>query len=197
MSSAPSTTTTTTTAPASTPTDPPSQNQLTSGTNYFFGFLIAFIAFLFIFLSLGVAGRRRRIRRRRDILLYGPDDDGGATRIPQTEPVMWQPQYANAPSEQWGELMPLSSSVLMREVIDTKVPIAAPARPSRNPFVVYFGFPAMKPSRKGLRKIKVPQALQVAVMISMPKPPEDGEDGRNEYQIGLVQVPWKGDVAGT
>jgi hypothetical protein len=61
MSQLPTTTTT-----ANTPTD---TNRLTSGTNHFFGFLIPFIAFLFIFLSLGV-GVLSSARWRR----YSEDD---------------------------------------------------------------------------------------------------------------------------
>lgn len=76
----------------------------TSGTNYFFGFLVAFIAFLFIFLSLGLLARRRRMRLMRDFMLYGPDDDGHS-QIPQTEPVLWQPAYTDAKGPLWGDIM--------------------------------------------------------------------------------------------
>ncbi|KAJ6612735.1 hypothetical protein B0H10DRAFT_2051713 [Mycena sp. CBHHK59/15] len=167
----------------------PTPNQLASGTNYFFGFLIAFIAFLFLFLSLGLLARRRRMQLQQEFLLYGSDDD----LLPQTEPLMWQPTYTEAKGQLWSAIMPLSSAIHMRE--------ASPPRPTRNPFVVYFGFPAMKPSRKGPRRIKasVPEALQVAVMINMPKSPEVyREDDRKEYQIGTLQLPWKvEDFSGT
>src|ERR1700761_2376631 len=98
-----STTTTDTSVPTISSSPPASSSQLTSGTNYFFGFLIAFIAFLFVFLSLGLLARRRRMRLVHDYLLYGPDD--ADLKFPQTEPVMWQPPYAEAKGQLWNDMM--------------------------------------------------------------------------------------------
>lgn len=101
-------TTDSTTTPTGLPTESSSptssSNQLASGTNYFFGFLIAFIAFLFVFLSLGLLARRRRIRLMQDFLLYGPDDDHSPA-ISQTEPLMWEPVYADAKRPVWTDIM--------------------------------------------------------------------------------------------
>ncbi|KAJ7924861.1 hypothetical protein B0H13DRAFT_2314944 [Mycena leptocephala] len=144
MSSTTSTDTSLPSASSSLPTPPP--NQLASGANYFFGFLIAFIAFLFVFLSLGLLARRRRMRLMRDFMLYGPDDSD-LPNILQTEPVMWEPLYAEAKASYGAKLWcPLSTSLVRREVLDDKTPAEVPPpRPSRNPFVVYFGFPPSKP----------------------------------------------------
>jgi hypothetical protein len=102
MSSTTSTDTSLPSASSSLPTPPP--NQLASGANYFFGFLIAFIAFLFVFLSLGLLARRRRMRLMRDFMLYGPDDSD-LPNILQTEPVMWEPLYAEAKGQLWSQIM--------------------------------------------------------------------------------------------
>lgn len=78
-------------------------------------------------------------------------------------------------------------------MLDDKTPAEVPPpRPSRNPFVVYFGFPPSKPRRTGPNKILVTEAMNVCVMITMPQAPEAlEEDDRNEYQIGMLQIPWK------
>jgi len=155
-----------------------------SGTNYFFGFLIAFIAFLFVFLSLGLFARRRRMRIMQEFLLYGPDGD--FPNITQTEPRMWQPQYTPALQGQlWSEIMPLSTSLVQREEI-RKIPIEEPPRPSRL-------FPPAKTRRQGPQKIQVTEAMNIAVVIELPQAPEalQEAEGIHEYQIGLLQVPWK------
>ncbi|KAJ7166500.1 hypothetical protein C8R43DRAFT_1122072 [Mycena crocata] len=178
--------------PAESSSPPSSSNQLTSGTNYFFGFLIAFIAFLFVFLSLGLLARRRRIRLMQEFLLYGPDDDHSPASS-QTEPLMWQPVYADAERPVWSDIMPLSTTLLRREVIEEKAPSEVlPPRPTRNPFVVYFGFPAMKPRRRpALRKTQVTEGMNIAVMITMPMSPGTlADDEPPECQIGTMQIPW-------
>jgi hypothetical protein len=99
-----STTATDTSTASGTPSLPPSNNnQLASGTNYFFGFLIAFIAFLFVFLSLGLLARRRRMRLMHDFLLYGESDH--LPTISQTEPLMWQPTYIAGDGRLWSDIM--------------------------------------------------------------------------------------------
>jgi len=185
-------TSTTDASPSSSSSLPPnSSGQLSNGTNYFFGFLIAFIAFLFVFLSLGLLARRRRMRLMADFLLYGPDsDDSHLPNITQTEPSMWQPTYEEAKGKQWSAIMPLSTSLVWRDVVDEKAAEEMPHAPRRrNPFVPYLG---LSPPRTLPPTIKVPEAMDIAVMINMPQAPEAlEEDGILEYQIGMLQVPWK------
>jgi len=187
-----SVTSTDTSVPATSSPPPASSSQLTSGTNYFFGFLIAFIAFLFVFLSLGLLARRRRMRLMHEYLLHGPDD--ADLKFPQTEPEMWQPPYAEAKGQMWNDMMPLAATPVRRDVVE-EFPKADESDGARwhNPFVVYFGFPAAKPRRNGRRKTKVTEALNIAVMISMPQAPDSREEkgDRNEYQIGMLKVPWR------
>ncbi|KAJ7251475.1 hypothetical protein B0H12DRAFT_1324040 [Mycena haematopus] len=180
MSSTMSSTVSSTATDASeTGSSPPS---IGSGTNYFFGFLIAFIAFLFVFLSLGLLARRRRLRIMRDFLLYGDDD---SPNITQTEPLMWQPMYTMAEGQLWSDIMPLSISLVQR-VVDDKV--EEPPHPSRSR---YLGFPSLK-TPNGPQKIQVTEAMNIAVMIELPQAPEALEEvGIHEYQIGILHVPWK------
>ncbi|KAJ7680370.1 hypothetical protein DFH06DRAFT_1315154 [Mycena polygramma] len=185
-----STTSTDGSAPTGTSTPPSTSGQL-NGTNYFFGFLVAFIAFLFVFLSLGLLARRRRMRLMRDFMLYGPDDSG-LPNVTQREPTMWQPLYREAKGQLWSNIMPLSTSLVQREVTDDKTPAEElPSRHSRNP-LVYLG---MKPQLKGPPKTLVTEAMNIAVVINMPQAPAASEeDDRHEYHIGTLQIPWKDDV---
>lgn len=85
---------------------------------------------------------------------------------------------------------PLSTSLVWRDVVDEKAPEEMPHAPRRrNPFVPYLG---LSPPRTLPPTIKVPEAMDIAVMINMPQAPEAlEEDGILEYQIGMLQVPWK------
>ncbi|CAK5265777.1 unnamed protein product [Mycena citricolor] len=59
-------------APSASFSPPPNNNNpATSGSTYYFGFLVAFLAFLFLFLSLGLLARRRRMHLMREMMLYG------------------------------------------------------------------------------------------------------------------------------
>ncbi|KAJ7785367.1 hypothetical protein DFH07DRAFT_1054678 [Mycena maculata] len=192
---------------AATSTNTSGSGSLPNGTNYFFGFLIAFIAFLFVFLSLGLFARRRRMRLMREFLLYGGTEDDGPG-IAQTEPVLWQPAYTDARGSQWSDIMvrcsmidtgyhndalqPLSSSLVQREeLVNEKTP--AEATPPRNPLTAFLGFPPSKPRRKSPQRILVTEGMNIAVMINMPQPPEARreEDEPPECQIGTLMVPWK------
>ncbi|KAF7361850.1 hypothetical protein MVEN_00529500 [Mycena venus] len=112
--------------------------------------------------------------------------------ISQTEPLMWQPSYVEAKGQLWSDIMPLSTSLVQREVIDDKTP-PEPPRPSRNPFVV---LPRIKTRSKHPPKIKVTEGMNIAVMIEMPQAPETLQDaeGVPEYQIGMLRVPWKDEM---
>ncbi|KAJ7188185.1 hypothetical protein C8R46DRAFT_1205375 [Mycena filopes] len=164
-----------------------------SSSSYFFGFLVAFIAFLMVFLSLGVIARRRRMRLMRDLLMYGDD----APEIPNTAPLMWEPSFVEARSElcNWRDVMPLSTVVVQREVVDDKALVdEEPATPTgpRNLLVKFFGFPP-KPRRKPTpKKIRITEAMNIAVMIEMPQEPATlkAEEEGHEYHIGTLRVPW-------
>ncbi|KAK7057127.1 hypothetical protein R3P38DRAFT_1161605 [Favolaschia claudopus] len=162
-------------------------NQLASGTNYFFGFLVAFIAFLFVFLSLGVLARRRRLRLMRDFLLYADDD---SPVITQTEPLMWQPSYSPPKGTRWNEIMPLSSHLVQHEMVD-KTDIQIPTS-RRNPLAAYLGFSPLRTRPRPPDTVQVTDGMRIAVMVQMPQSPAalDDPDNIHEYQIGTVQVPW-------
>jgi len=128
------------------------------------------------------------MRLMRDFLLYGPDDSD-LPNISQTEPRMWQPSYTDAKGQLWSNIMPLSTSLVQREVVDDKTPKEVPPpRLSRNPL---FLFRRPRPP-DGPKKILVTEGMNIAVMINMPQAPEVfEEDDRHEYQIGVLHVPWK------
>jgi len=102
---------------------------------------------------------------------------------------MWEPSYVEAKGQLWSDIMPLSTSLVQREVIDDKPPAEeVPPHPSRNPFVL-----PMKARRKRPPKILVTEAMNIAVMIKLPQAPEALEEaeGIHEYQIGMLRIPWK------
>ncbi|KAJ6595575.1 hypothetical protein DFH09DRAFT_1135014 [Mycena vulgaris] len=169
-----------------------SPSQFTSSTNYFYGFLIAFLCFLAAFGGLHFVARRRRARLMRNLLLYGPDYYGDGVGILQTEPVLWEPSYAEARGQLWGNILPLSTTLVQREVTEEKVPPgSSPPPPTRNPLVAFFGFLPVKPLRTAPRKTKVTEGMNIAVMINMPQVPEALKDEDiPEYQIGTLQLPW-------
>ncbi|KAJ7691605.1 hypothetical protein B0H17DRAFT_1201022 [Mycena rosella] len=180
----------TATDPAATGTPPPSQGTLPSSTNYFYGFLIAFLIFLISFGGLHFIARRRRARLMREFALHGGDD--GGVSVWQTEPVMWQPSYVGTKVPLWGNIMPLSSTLIQHDVIEEK---AAPASPPRNPLAAFFGIPPMKPRRMDSNIVKVTEGMNIAIMINMPQapgaPPAPEEDEIPPVcEIGMLQVPW-------
>lgn len=76
------------------------------GANYFFGFLITFVALLLIFVGCGVGSRRRTAARRRAMMLNGMDGwgDGTGAGITQTEPSFWEPKFADG-GDRWDAIM--------------------------------------------------------------------------------------------
>ncbi|KAJ7104445.1 hypothetical protein B0H15DRAFT_810054 [Mycena belliarum] len=184
------------TSPISTdsPSDPagnPNPANFPSSTNYFYGFLIAFLCFLICFGALHVMARRRRAILIRDFLLYGDDDSGGA-KITQKEPSMWQPTYVEARAARWADIMPLSTTLVQHDVLIDEKPFSP--RP-RNPLVAYLGGITSK-QQPGSVISQVTMGMNIAVMINMPCAPgrrkegEDEDDDIPEYQIGTVRVPW-------
>lgn len=62
------------------------------GANYFFGFLVAFVILLLVFVACGITSRRRFLSRRGPVTLanaqpWGTSSDG---RAQQTEPVFYE-----------------------------------------------------------------------------------------------------------
>ncbi|KAJ7650861.1 hypothetical protein FB45DRAFT_888980 [Roridomyces roridus] len=187
-----------------------SGSMLSSGTNYFFGFLVAFIAFLFIFLALGFLARRRRLRLLHDFILYGPQDDDNS-RIAQKEPMLYEPKFVDAPVPPlWADIMPLSTSLVRRDVLQSKEALPLPATTSTPPtsgaaLRSFLRLPRKAQVDAGSPTptlVKVPEALDVAVLINMPQPPgastrdPDEEEGPPEYLIGTLHLPWKDDDLG-
>ena len=76
------------------------------GANYFFGFLITFVALLLLFVGCGV-GSRRRSRRRG--LMAAADDPWGdgfspQSRVAQPEPQFWEPSFTRG-GDDWATMM--------------------------------------------------------------------------------------------
>ncbi|CAK5265748.1 unnamed protein product [Mycena citricolor] len=172
-------------APASAPSasfspPPNNNNPATSGSTYYFGFLVAFLAFLFLFLSLGLLARRRRMHLMREMMLYGSDDD---TRVRlMAVPVISQPLYtrlgATSGRTSW---RPLSASMVKRDVIDDKSPPATRTQRGRR---VRHGTPSSSilVSRHGNNLAGTPV---------MPQPPDAADDPERPYfEMGVLHVPW-------
>lgn len=76
----------------------------------------------------------------------------------------------------------------------TEVP-PPPRHFSRNPLLAYLGVPPLikpRPVPKGPVRVRVTEAMDIAVVINMPRPPgahlEDDEPP--ECQIGIVKIPY-------
>ncbi|KAJ7485631.1 hypothetical protein FB451DRAFT_1554500 [Mycena latifolia] len=172
---------------------------LPSSTNYFYGFLIAFLCFLLSFGALHLMARRRRARLMRDFLLYGPDDaegGGGASRIAQEEPLLWQPSYTTAEAPRWGEIMPLSTTLLTRAVPLNAEKSSTPPPPPRS-LAAYLRSPFTRPHQEDPPTRTVTEALNISIMVRMPHPPETREEDVPEYQVGTISVPWTDEQAQT
>ncbi|KAF9269602.1 hypothetical protein L218DRAFT_1072421 [Marasmius fiardii PR-910] len=84
------------------------------GANYFFGFLITFIALLLLFIGCGI-GTRRRLQRNNRLIDFSPWDDssGGATNL--IEPRLLEPRLTNLKGGEWNSwasIQPISSSLI-------------------------------------------------------------------------------------
>ncbi|KAF8888522.1 hypothetical protein BD779DRAFT_1800155 [Infundibulicybe gibba] len=112
-----------TTQTASTGTSPATQR----GANYFFGFLITFVALLLIFVGCGVSSRRRFAARRRAVLAAAaarPADDGK----PRVWDVWVPPEKAAHLWERgpdWDKITPLAARTVHLDAIKAAEAAAA------------------------------------------------------------------------
>ncbi|TFK73355.1 hypothetical protein BDN72DRAFT_956562 [Pluteus cervinus] len=181
------------------------------GANYFFGFLITFVALLLLFVGCGI-GSRRRSRRRG--LMASADDPWGdgftpQSRVTQPEPDFWEPSFTKG-GDDWGTMMPLSMTTISQLAVapsDTTLNPSNSRTSHRHRFLPSFSYHPWlssprqtdsdpgKPTVVMVEQPPVPQTLQVSMMIAMPsmhRYPNDRQEDPPpvEYQLGIVQLPW-------
>jgi len=88
---------------------PPTSNDsgaMQRGANYFFGFLITFVALLLIFVGYGVGTRRRFAARRRAAWAanFGPWGDGEGSMTDQPQPAFWEP-FLTTGGDKWSTML--------------------------------------------------------------------------------------------
>ncbi|KAK0480696.1 hypothetical protein IW261DRAFT_1563376 [Armillaria novae-zelandiae] len=176
---------------------------MSKGTNYFFGFLITFVAILFVFIGCGIATRRRYQRRRGmifnlDDLQAMPGLFGSRQQLIGEKPIMWEPWAVNRNEYSWSTIQPLSAS-RSNKPSPKPIPRSAPIRlPSRNPNAIHgLSLPTWAPADSEVEKEvpltdeSVPSTLQISLLISMPSRPSPDEPPLTEYQIGVASLPWE------
>ncbi|KIY68694.1 hypothetical protein CYLTODRAFT_410231 [Cylindrobasidium torrendii FP15055 ss-10] len=207
MSSSSATTSATATASATAPPMPTDSggSDISRTSNYFFGFLITFMGLLLLFLVCGWRSRRR-LRQQQIIDLDALAGMPGFLSLGQPmqewqKPTLWEPRLETTQGAEavWAGIQPLSVS----NTIET-VPATAHQRPCRLPSrnlnainglsLPSWGPPAKKKQEEPPDTPPATKAttLQVAVIISMPHPPDDRLDAPiPEYQVGVSQRPWQ------
>lgn len=176
---------------------------MSKGANYFFGFLITFVAILFVFIGCGIATRRRYQRRRGiifnlDDLQAMPGLFGSRQQLIGEKPIMWEPWVVNRKECSWSTMQPLSAS-RSNKPCRKPIPRSAPIRlPSRNPNAIHgLSLPIWAPADSEVEKEapltdeSVPSTLQISLLISMPSQPSSDEPPFTEYQIGVARLPWE------
>ncbi|KAL1739648.1 hypothetical protein HDZ31DRAFT_68725 [Schizophyllum fasciatum] len=186
------------------------------GANYFFGFLITFVALLLIFVGCGVGTRHRRMRGASGFMF----DWNAPSEAPKREPRMYEGYLEKAQGElAWVDVMPISATILRTRADEPAAPSSSgrpePARRRwldrllRRPAPPSEAAPA-RPSADVEGKARRPrppspspppppdETLQITMMIAMPTPPRpphdttpDDERGLDEYQLGVLQKPWR------
>ncbi|THV04746.1 hypothetical protein K435DRAFT_790750 [Dendrothele bispora CBS 962.96] len=183
---------------------------MSRGANYFFGFLVTFIALLLLFIGCGLGSRRRLNRRRGLFGDFGNWDSRSEVGEPVPEPELIEP-YLQKGGEIWSRIQPLSTNLVPSKPPSgflRPVPPPMVRSPSRNPAAIHgLSLPTWRPGlpivtdreKKMDTKDKIDtwagqSEMQVAVMIAMPSRsrPPDADNERNpvEYQIGVAYVPW-------
>ncbi|KAF8875617.1 hypothetical protein CPB85DRAFT_1260036 [Mucidula mucida] len=187
MSSSSTLTATATSSPSSTQSSEDTGGA--KGANYFFGFLITFIALLFIFIGCGVTTRRRLQRRRiinLDALASMPGFFGSRAGLvidEKDKPLLCERWTERAEEPTWACMQPLSVSNVTAElpVSDHSPPVRLP---SRNPNAINgLSLPIWAPPPPS-------PFSRISVMITMPHERE-ADDEIPEYQIGVAQLPWQ------
>ncbi|KAK0203743.1 hypothetical protein DFS33DRAFT_827741 [Desarmillaria ectypa] len=173
---------------------------MSKGANYFFGFLITFVAILFVFIGCGIATRRRYQRRRGiifnlDDLQAMPGLFGSPQQLIGEKPIMWEPWVVKHDDYSWSTIQPLSASRSNKPCPKT-VPRPAPIRlPSRNPTAIHgLSLPIWAPADSEKEALSpeesLPSTLQISLLISMPGQPPPDNPTLTEYQIGVARLPW-------
>lgn len=175
------------------------------GANYFFGFLIAFIALLLVFVGCGV-GTRRRFMMRRGVMgdWAGPASPYNES-APQKEPLFVE-SWLKKGGDRWKTMTVSSSLCSGRQFADGMQPLSTTAirprpktpEPSITPLPVttlssfrqliphpHFPFrrhlpPSTVVKQESLETAPSPESLAVAVMIAMPIQKSDVEHQHQE-----------------
>ncbi len=207
------------TASASESPTPTDSGSMSKGANYFFGFLITFVAILFVFIGCGIATRRRYQRRRGiifnlDDLQAMPGLFGSRQQLIGEKPIMWEPWVVKRNDYSWSMMQVSNSPNIFQKIINNSQPLSAsrsnkpclksiprsaPIRlPSRNPTAIHgLSLPTWAPADSEVEKEaplpdeSVPSTLQISLLISMPNQPSPDKPSFTEYQIGVARLPWE------
>ncbi|KAJ8082970.1 hypothetical protein PM082_008830 [Marasmius tenuissimus] len=204
-----------------TPTSTPANDNGPSnrGANYFFGFLITFVALLLIFIGCGI-GTRRRLQRNGGLLDFDSwgDEQPGST---QTEPRLLEPKLTKG-GEKWCSIQPLSTSLLLKSQLSSVEkkpdensssnarPLPPVRMPSSNPNAIHgLSLPVWVSQHRETKEERNDNdndntsgaqpghdVMQVAILVEMPtqhREDIEGDEPRlHEYQLGVAQLSWDG-----
>ncbi|KAF4564623.1 hypothetical protein EYR40_010790 [Pleurotus pulmonarius] len=196
--------------PATTTTPSPGVDNggMQKGANYFFGFLIAFIALLLVFVGCGVGTRRRFMMRRGVMGDWAGPASLYSESAPQKEP-MFVESWLEKGGDRWESMTPLSTTAI-RPQPQTPEPSIAPLPVTtlstfrqliphpHLPFRRHLSPPSTVAKRESLESTPPPESLAVTVMIAMPIQKSDVEHQHQddeplpEYTFGVTQVDWRG-----
>ncbi|KAF7426235.1 hypothetical protein PC9H_008602 [Pleurotus ostreatus] len=177
------------------------------GANYFFGFLIAFIALLLVFVGCGV-GTRRRFMMRRGVMgdWAGPASPYNES-APQKEPLFVE-SWLEKGGDRWKNMTPLSTTAIRprpKTPEPSITPLPVTTLSSFRQLIPHPHFPFRRhlpPStvvkQENSETTPSPESLAVTVMIAMPTQKSDVEHQHQEdeplpeYSFGVAQVDWRG-----
>lgn len=186
------------------------------GANYFFGFLITFVALLLIFVGCGV-GTRRRARNRGAAFML----DWSVPNVAPLEPRFYEGYLEKPHGEHvWADVMPVSATILRPQADEpaSSSTSGPPPPPPRSPWRTWLDRVRRRPPHRSAssearhsedadrkasqRRPATPppadETMQITMMIAMPAPPRhpndttpDDERPLDEYQLGVLQAPWR------
>ncbi|KAK1226744.1 hypothetical protein PQX77_010289 [Marasmius sp. AFHP31] len=205
-------------APTSTPVPGGNDNGPSNrGANYFFGFLITFVALLLIFIGCGI-GTRRRLQRNGGLLDFDSwgDEQPGST---QAEPRLLEPKLTKG-GEKWSSIQPLSTSLLSKSQLlsvekksdenssSNARPLPPVRMPSSNPNAIHgLSLPVWVSQHRETKEERNDSdstsgaqpghdVMQVALLVEMPTQHRESIEGDeshlHEYQLGVAQLSWDG-----